>query len=144
MVSSNARPASTVGSSRAIWIANPSSSADSVTAKSAGLTGPNSPASCPSTTSEVIVSRQRSSNFCRTPATSGWRAACVHRSSHSSHEVLGASGSSSSSGRHDMAISSSSRPAAVSIAATRLVPVAYQVSSESRIASVRSWSLVLK
>ena len=43
-----------------------------------------------------------------------------------------------------MAISSSSRPAAVSIAATRLVPAAYQVSSESRIASVRSWSLVLK
>ena len=43
-----------------------------------------------------------------------------------------------------MATSSSSRPTAVSIPAIRLVPVSYQLSSENRIASVRSWSLVLK
>jgi hypothetical protein len=43
-----------------------------------------------------------------------------------------------------MATSSSSLPAAVGISSIRRVPASYQVSSENRIASVSSWSLVLK
>ncbi len=43
-----------------------------------------------------------------------------------------------------MATISSSRPAAVEILAIRWVPAAYQASSENRMASVSSWSRVLK
>ena len=43
-----------------------------------------------------------------------------------------------------MATSSSSRPAALGMAAIRRVPASYQVSSAYRSASVSSWSLVLK
>src|SRR5215467_12908106 len=110
MVSSNARDASTTGSVSAICIANPSSSEDSSSANATGSTGPNSPTSWPATTSEQISSRHRSSNFCRTLATSGLCAACDHKSSQSTQEVCG---SMSASGRQHMATSSSSLPAAV-------------------------------
>ena len=43
-----------------------------------------------------------------------------------------------------MAMISSSRPAAAGIFAIRCVPAAYQASSENRMASVSSWSRVLK
>ena len=86
-------------------------------------------------------SRHRSSNFCRTPATSGWRTDCAHRSSQSAQELVG---SESASGRQLIATISSSFPAAVGIAAIRRVPASYQLSSENRIASVSNWSLVLK
>ncbi len=39
---------------------------------------------------------------------------------------------------------SSSFPAAVGICAIRRIPASYQLSSENLIASVSSWSLVLK
>ena len=141
MLSSKARPGVTDGSPSAIWMASPSSSADSDTAKSSGSTGPNSPASCPASTCAMIVSRQRSSNFCRTPATSGSRTDWAHRSSHSSQDPAVCV---SASGRQVIATSSSRRPAALGMAAIRAVPASYQVSSAYRSASVSSWSLVLK
>ncbi len=74
----------------------------------------------------MIISRQRSSNFCRTLATSGSRTDWAHRSSQSSHELVG---SPSTSMRKFMATSSSSRPAALDRAAIRRVPASYQASS---------------
>ena len=52
-------------------------------------TARNSPAACPASTSEAITSRQRSSDFCRTLATSGLRAACAQKSSQSGQELSG-------------------------------------------------------
>src|ERR1022692_674381 len=66
MLSSNAPTGSTTGSSSAIWMASPSSSADRQTEKLAASRPANSPASWPLSTSVVIISRQRSSDFCRT------------------------------------------------------------------------------
>ena len=126
MPSSNARAGLTEGSPSATWMASPSSKADSVTAKSSAFTGPNSPAAWPASTSELIVSRQRSSNFCRTLATSVSRTDWAHRSSQSSQELAG---SPSTSMRKFMATSSSSRPAALVMPAIRRVPASYQASS---------------
>src|ERR1022692_1413897 len=141
ILSSNAPTGSTTRSSSAIWMASPSSSADRQTEKSAASSSANSPASCPASTSEVIISRQRSSDFCRTLATSGFLAACAQKSSQSSQELCG---SGSASGRQLIATISSSRAAAVGSDDIRRWLSAYQVSSEYLIASVSSWSLVLK
>ena len=126
MPSSNARSGLIEGSPSAIWMANPSSRADSVTAKLSAFTGPNSPAAWPARTREMIISRQRSSNFCRTLATSGSRTDWAHRSSQSSQELVG---SPSRSTRKFMATSSSSRLAALVMPAIRRVPASYQASS---------------
>ena len=88
-----------------------------------------------------MVSRHRSSDFCRTAATPAFRGDSAHRSSHSSHQLRG---SGSVPGRQIIATSSASRPAAVEMAAIRRTFSAYQVSSENLIASVSNWSRVLK
>ena len=121
-----ARWGSTTGSSSAIWMANPSSRADSVMANSSASTLPNSPEAWPSRTTPAMVSRQWASNSSRTRATSGWRTDCAQRSSHSAQE----SGSSASaSGRQVMATISSSRAAALSITSMRRAPRSYHWSS---------------
>jgi hypothetical protein len=89
----------------------------------------------------VIISRQRSSSRCRSPATSGLRAASVQKSSQSVHELRG---SASASGRQLMATISSIRATAVGSSAIRRWPTAYQMLSRYLIDSVSSWSLVLK
>src|ERR1017187_41595 len=126
MLSSKAAAGSTEGSSSAIWMVSPSSSADRQTANVAGSTWRNSPASWPARTSDSMTCRQRSSDFCRTLATAEFLAACAHRSSHSCHELCG---SGSSSSRQLMATISSSRSAAVGSCAIRRWPTAYQLSS---------------
>lgn len=84
---------------------------------------------------DLMLSRQRSSNFWRTAATPALCADSAHRSSQSSQELRG---SGAVSGRQVIAMISASRPAAVVIPAIRRTPSAYQASSQYLIASVSS------
>ncbi len=74
-----------------------------------------------------MVSRHRSSDFCRTAATPGFRGDSAHRSSQSSHQLRG---SGPLPGRQVMATSSVSRPDAVGISSIRRWLSAYQESSK--------------
>ena len=109
--------------------------------KSSASTGVNSPASWPASTMERMASRHRSSDFSRTAATPAFRGDSAHRSSQSSQYLFG---SGSVPGRQFMPISSASRPAASGMFSIRRRYSAYQVSSEYLMASVSSWSRVLK